>query len=479
MSGYPQTPMLIRFLTFGSLLPFVLCAQIEIDLIDIEDPASEGISEQIPDPSSPTGDVEDNKDTLVFLNGNKLVGELDSVNEETLEWIHPDVKDPIMFSLDNIEHVHLNVDRQAEAELRALPKITLTNGDTVRGEILEYDAERLLLDSPVMGPVDMDARMVDSIAPQAVSSSLYEGPTLDDSWTFESLRGNDETWFFHEGALYARDRDLSAKLALEDLPDQVSISMDLEWKGALNFTLGFWGQNTNNPNTNAYALSLQNTYIRVYRSYQNAGRNNFFNQHMQDLFKEGKTSLTLFLDQPNQKFILLLDGKIIGQWKDHLEGVMLGNEFLMYTQSVATIRASNIRIDPWDGELELDEDVDENSQDRMTTTTGDSFSGELLSILDNTASFRNEFAEFTVPIDRVSHIAFSSDSRATPRLMAGDVQLLTLNGEAVTLKLNQLENGVMQASSETTGDVQVALEYFAGIRFNLYDERHNEEQFSW
>jgi hypothetical protein len=143
------------------------------------------------------------------------------------------------------------------------------------------------------------------------------------------------------------------------------------------------------------------------------------------------------------------------------------------------VRVSAIRIQKWDGELTTGQDQEEKAFDRVTTMNGDTLFGDILGIEKGELQFSNELAEFKVPLDRIQDVRFNPETRATPRLMEGDVKLKTAAGEVTTLQLLHLKEGMITGTSETTGELKLRLRYFAEMQFNPYDERHQQDDFLW
>lgn len=473
--SYPM----IRFLI--SLLLFSLAgrAQIEIEVVPEEEPEVEPVGQDLPEGQGHGQPEERQTETLFFLNGNELHGQLVEVEADELVWSHPDVSEPIHFDTGNVKEVELLVDQEATEELLILPQIELTNGDRYRGRIDRLEDGKLSVHSPAAGSITLQASMLHSIQPTSVSTMIYDGPQSEEEWEFHNHSGGSNTWFYQDQALYATDRNLAAVLSPQEVPDMYTLQLDLEWKGMLNFQLGYWGQNTDNPSSNSYVISLQNNYLRAYRNYNNLGRNNFVNQQIRDQLNEGNATLTLHLNKKEKEVIFLLDGQVVGQWKDTFDGSIRGDTVILYTQADSSMRVSRIQLKEWDGELRTGEDRDAHAQDRLTTTNGDEFVGEVVNIRDEVLTFKNEFATFKVPLGRTGELRFGSETRQTPRLMEGDVKIRTPGGEVITLKLDQLKEGRLKGSSESTGELSLLLRYFSEMTFNPYDERHEEHEFSW
>lgn len=467
----------IYICALGLLLP--LGAQIEIDLVEAlteELPQSVGVPDAV-DHSRP-GKSGPEHDVLQFLNGDRLSGELIGIDaEEGLRWKHPDAEEELSFRLDNLKNLTFRDSGEAEEELLSLPRIELTNGDQYRGRILAMDAETLTLESPLGGRMNIQSTMVRSFRPRVESSMLFSGPNSLEEWTQNQRGGNG--WEFKREAMYSNQHNQIAGIKIEDLPDRVAVEMLVEWKGNVNMQIGFWGQDLNNINQNCYTLWIQNGYLRCYRNYDKIGRNDLGNAQVRDEMSDGQLEVRLLLNREKKEVTVLFDGSLVARWNDSFDGRIVGDGLLLGSMGNSPTRVSRIRVRKWDGEFDLEAPEKPGDLDELITNNGDMFAGKVLKISSGLLYFQNEFAEFQVPLERIEELTLARNTRSTPRLQTGDVEIMFPNKERITLQLKKLDSASFLGFSEATGEVKLRRNYFSALKLNPYDERHLEEEEDW
>lgn len=459
-----------------------LLAQLEVQLIEEVrgiHPSSGDSDVEAPDStdhSQPKRGLE--SDQVHFLNGDRLRGSLQSVDAETgLAWAHPDAESGIVFALANIGRVDFMSEGRGGEDLHSFPRVLLTNGDEYRGRIVGMDADKLVLDSAVAGRIHLKSAMIDSIRPFEKSSAIFEGPNSQEEWEYN--RSGSDRWTFRDGAMYAGSHNQIMGRHLRDLPDLVRVEFRLEWKGNVNFQVGFWGQDPKNTNQNCYTIAIQNGYIRAYRNYSDAGRSDLGNAQLQKLTQVSEIDVTLLLNRPGKEILFFVDNELVSRWNDSFDGEINGNALILGAMGNTPTKVSTISVREWDGEFKTDTGEKSQPLDQLLTINGDSFMGTLEKIEADTLHFKNDFARFQVPLERVSEIRFSRENRQVPRLRNGDVKLVFANKELITLRLKQLKNGSFTGDSEASGEIKVDARYLSHLQFNPYDERHQAEEESW
>lgn len=471
--------MKLPLFTLSLFTAGLLQAQIQIDIVDpdvTEEPsdvaAPEAVGHGRPDQNSPDTDL------LFFLNGDRLSGVLENVDDENgLVWKHPDAASETVFVLDNLKEIQFKYDPDKVDDLATLPRVELTNGDQYRGRIVRMDAESLEIDSPLGGKIKLRSDMIRSIRPVAGSTAVYSGPNSIEEW--DQNNSGDNKWEFKNNAIYSSNHNQIAGMKLENLPDKISFEFIMEWKGNPNLMVGFWGQDTMNVNQNCYTLAIQNSYLRCYRNYNKIGRNDLGNAQVRQEMQDGKVDVQLLLNRENKEVLVMFDGNLVARWTDTFDGKIKGDAIMFGSMGNTPMKVSRISVREWDGELKMDSPDKPQPLDQLITTNGDVFAGNLEKIEMDVLYFKNEYAVFEVPVDRVSEISFAKSSRAVPRLQAGDVEIFFPNKERITLKLLKLDGLQMLGTSEVSGEVTLQKKYFAEMKMNPYDERHNVEEDGW
>ncbi len=120
------------------------------------------IVQQIADMVLPSANEQaEHKDCVLLTNGDRLSGEIAVVAEEKLHLETGYSGEELGVPLEDVSAVRF---ARAEREDRErLPAITFRNGDRLCGEVIRLEKGSLLLRSPYLGDVEMDAAMVASV----------------------------------------------------------------------------------------------------------------------------------------------------------------------------------------------------------------------------------------------------------------------------------------------------------------------------
>jgi hypothetical protein len=472
------------YLPFVLIMAFRLSAQLEIEMVEkIQvDPPQGGTEVAAPeagDHSVPLLNKGREQDLLNFLNKDRLSGDLIRIDAEGLVWKHPDTAAEMLYGLDNLKMIEFKTTDAQKEDLNRLPQIDLTNGDRYRGRIVRMDTEKLIIDSPLGGEIQIRSEMVKGIRPVFSSSAIYEGPNNIEEWELNNNGNNNGGWEFKNEALYCRNHNMIAGLALEELTDMARIEFEMEFRGNVNLQFAFWAKDPKNVHQNAYIVNLENGYVRGYRNFDNIGRNELGNLQSRDDLNDGKLKVKLLLNREKKEILMLFEENLVARWTDTFEGKIKGNALVFASMSNTPIKISNISVRAWDGEFDLDNGDKPAAQDQLITANGDIFAGQLEKIESDVLYFKNDFAVFQVPVERISEITMSQATRSVPRLQTGDTEIYFPGGERITLKLSSLDGQKFTGNSEATGDVTLWRKYFSEMKMNPYDDRHKEEEDIW
>jgi len=119
-----------------------------------------------------------------FLNGDSLPGKLRTLDREMVEWESSVLAEPAAFMVEAIRDLRLPtvsapLDRKAGHEAT----LTLTNGDTLRGQLASVGDDRIVLDTGFAGRMTFRRAMVRDLAIREMPEYLYRGPLPLDGWT--------------------------------------------------------------------------------------------------------------------------------------------------------------------------------------------------------------------------------------------------------------------------------------------------------
>ena len=419
-------------------------------------------------------------DVLTFNNSDTLHGRLASIDtqSEELIWQHPSAKEPIKFALDGIRSLAMeNAQRRKVPEQKA--SVKLTNGDQLAGNVVSMDADTLVLDTWYAGKIDVEKVMITSLRPHADGSKVvYEGPRDIDTWDLgdESMKN---TWRLKNGVLHPLQAHPIGR-EIEGLPDVASLEFECDWRGYPAFNFIFYTDNVSKVSGNYYMLQVSSSSVYMRRYTSNQGSDNLWNLNHKAFSNNRSTTakFNLLVNKETKSFSLLINGEVIKQWSEGGSFAGLGEGIMFAPQNAGGMKFYNIRVSEWDGTLprQGEEKEVDTKEDQVQFVNKDKISGSLESIADGKASFKTAFATMDVPVERIGEITFSSEEIERARRNKQDVRLTFVNGGQLTLKLDRITENMLHGSSENFGDVQIPVDAFVDMSFNIYTKPDEDEE---
>lgn len=412
-------------------------------------------------------------DRLEFLNGDLFSGTLVSLSPTELVWHHPDVEGDLRVAATNLKGIELHtpVPVRSAADLVL---VGLTNGDTLRGKIVEMDAEKLVLDTVYAGQMTIRSPMIATLRPaEPVGDVCYSGPNSLDEWT----RGNNkDAWEFKNGALYSVQGNGSLGKDVK-LPDRARIDFELAWQGQAYFTISLYTDTLESYYGPGYQLAMQGNYVSLNRRTKGSS-NGLGGHHAPLLTTKRKAQVSVRVDRKAKTVALLMDGALIQQWTDPAGLEDSGTGIVLFVNQNQH-RVRNLQVLPWDGKIEQpggEEETKASKEDQLQFANGDKVTGELTAIKGDEVTVKSPYAELKIPLGRIALVTFQEETQERARRNAADVQGLFRDGGQVTLNLSELQDGVLKGESENFGKAEFNLGAFSRLRVNIYDERQEEKR---
>ncbi len=410
-------------------------------------------------------------DRLEFLNGDLLSGKLVSLAPEGLVWHHADVEGDLRFLPVNLKAIELRTPPPVQLPPN-LVQVGLTNGDSLRGQVVEMDADKLILNTVYAGRLTIRSPMLANLRPaETVGEVCYTGPNSLDEW----VRGNNqEGWEYKNGALYSIQGNGSLGRDVK-LPDRVRIDFELAWQGQAFFTLSLFTDKLDSYYGPGYQLAMQGNHVSLNRRTRGSS-NGLGGHHVPLLGGTRKAEISVRADRKAKTVALLMDGALIQQWTDPA-GLDEGGTGIVLFVNQNRHRLRNLRVLPWDGKIEQAGDEEKavaSAEDQIQFANGDRVTGEVLAIRDGEATVKSPYAELKIPLERIVLLTFREANRERARRNAGDVQGLFRDGGQITLNLVGLRDGLLEGESENFGQADIRIGAFSRLRVNIYDERQDQ-----
>jgi len=410
-------------------------------------------------------------DSLHFRNNDTLHGTLLGVTTTGLHWRHSDVKDPVLFNLDNITELTLAPRPPQSARVVHRVAVELTNGDRLAGDIVSLDDKLLTLATWYAGTLKLRRPAIQRITfVAAIAEAAYIGPTGIADWTRGD--GNRNAWSFRKGTLVGAGNGMIGRDV--KLPDLANIEFDLGWQGQLYFQVGFgFDQVRQLYQSGGYMFQFNYSNVNLQRYRAGQGNNNLgANVEIPNFQRTTKSHVSIRVNKPKKTITLLLDGQLVRQWTETDEWAAKGSFLALYSQGQGVCRVSNISVTPWDGRLDSDAAPGDGSakEDLVRFNNNDKVSGDLHAITGEQMTLITSFAEMKVPLERIATIDFTAQKAEKARRQANDVRAFFLDGSRFTLALDKLDETVLTGSSENCGKVSSALDAFRRVQFHIYEQ---------
>ncbi len=451
------------------LMGRVTWAELEVSVPATNAPVKPAITVPGPATGGAAPAVKDG-DTLRFRNTDTIHGTVLGVAPAVgLRWRHGDVKDSILFGLDNVAEIQLapRPPRASRAVHRTV--VELTNGDRLAGDIVGLNEKTLTLNTWYAGQLILRRPALQRIAfVSAPREAAYVGPTGLEEWT--RGEGQKSAWSFRKGALVssrngAIGRDVK-------LPDMANIEFDIGWQGQFYLHVGFgFDQVRQLYNSGGYMLQFNqsNVYLQRYRPQQ--GSNNLGqNVEIPNFNRKTKAHLSIRVNKAKKSITLMVDGQVVRQWTEPDDWVSKGGFLVFLSQGQGSCRVSNISVTDWDGRLDSDSVVGVETEDLVRLANNDKVSGTIQAITRDQILFATSFAEMKIPLERVSTVEFAGQKAEKARRQATDVRAVFLDGSNFTLGLEKLDETALVGSSENCGRVTGAIDAFRSIQFHIYEK---------
>lgn len=425
-----------------------------------------------------------------FSNDDRLVGVFESLTPERLLWKSPALEKTTPFFLNKVLELTLPNPPIPEIKADHEALVTLSNGDTIRGQLASVTDEQVSLDTWFAGRMHFNRLMVTGVKIDPLSPLIYRGPSGMDGWIQPE---NISVWNYGRGAFRS---DGAGSIGRADLlPEECSISFDAAWRGdSFNFKVIFFSEDPASDQMNSgYELSFQRAsiYLRNNKTQSFLG-----SAQARELLENDRIHIEIRTSAKSGKVCLYLNDRLAEVWNDpdHKKG-KYGKALQFAAANTLPIRISGIKVAHWDGVQDESlepgdnmmggrggtaetpkpkDDKDAAKKGRMQLANGDSIVGEASSIRDGVIQLKTPLGEIKLPVSRIRTLALKSVEQERAILRNGDVRASFPDGSSIVFRLDQVENGTVIGSSQNFGSAVFQISAFDRLEFNLYDPKFEE-----
>lgn len=428
-----------------------------------------------------------------FANQDVLTGFLESITPERLIWNSPLLSRSSSFFTDKILDISLT---PTLPELREKHEttVTLTNGDTIRGQLASVTDEAVSLDTWFAGRMDFNRLMVSGVKISERTTYLYRGPSGMDGWDQST---EPPVWTYNRSAFRATGTGGIARADV--LPDECSVTFDTAWRGdsiRLRVLLFSSDTSTDSPSS-GYELSFQRGAIHL----RNSKTQSFLGSTQSQLLMESdKARIEIRASAKNNKIALFINDRIVEVWDDPEGGrVDQGRGLHFISGSNTPLRISNLGVASWDGVLDQmpaprpgmnrqfggqgrlqmgleavpkkEQTTDEN---RMVLANGDSLAGEVSAIQDGIITVNSPLGEIKLPAARLRTVALKTVDAERCKRYNGDVRAWFHDGSSIVFRLESSDDKTLTGTSQNFGKATFLTAAFNRIEFNIYSPEYED-----
>lgn len=426
------------------------------------------------------------KSSVRFSNNDVLTGSLESITPERLLWNSPLLDRPSSFFTGRVLDVSLTPALPEETHDHETT-VTLTNGDTIRGQLASVTDETVSLDTWFAGRMNFNRLMVSGVKVEQRAAFLYRGPTGMDGW---QQSADPPVWSYQRSAFRSSG---SGGIARADvLPEECAVTFDTAWRGdsiRLRVIVFSDDATTDNPSS-GYELSFQRGSIHL----RNCKTQNFIGSAQSRVLMESdKARVEIRASAKNSRVALLINDQIIEVWNDPEAGQNHPGRGLHFISgSALPLRVSNIGVAHWDGVIDqipepraglnrrfgfrdmgMDEEAapaaeDQPDEPRMELANGDSLAGEVSSIDHGIITVKSPLGEIKLPVSRLRTVALKSVEAERAKRRNGDIRAWFHDGTSIVFRLESSGDGTLTGSSQNFGTATFSTGAFNRIEFNIY-----------
>lgn len=423
-----------------------------------------------------------------FSTGDQLPGTITRIEApDQAIFESPALTDPNTINLSKLLEIRAEtLPRSSAADHEAV--LTLTNGDSLRGQLAGLDEKSVTLDTSYAGRLAIRRSMADGLVVNDQPRTLFHGPVSIEDW---NISGDNKPWRFENGAFVSQAPGSIARDI--KLPEKFALSFELAWRSSLRFRLSVCSDDATSDNPgNAYNLVCQRRYVYLGKRWSEAGENGstFLGNtaNVGEFNEKERARIELRVDRKNGLFVLLIDDRRAATWNDadpHSEN--MGGALHFVAEDTSPLQVSRIRVMPWDGKddelgtedpgkTEATDSKPADGSQRIALRNGDHVTGVVTGVEDSVIKIKSTHGDIRLPVSRMRSVVLHTeadkkdlDRYEKPKLMTGDVRAWFPEGGHVVFRLDSIENGILKGYSQTFGEASFRIDAFQRIEFNIHD----------
>lgn len=433
--------------------------------------------------------------------GSRLKGNLVEIGPDTARLEADFLAAPVPLKTEKILEISM-VAKRGEFKGDHVATVTLSNGDSLRGELTGVSEKEISLSTWYAGEMEFRREMVDRLEIEDRPELFFSGPDSIDGWTSD----DPPSWSYEQGALRAAGLG-SISRDVGKLPAKLRYAFDLAWRASPRFRFIFLSDDVEAAEpANCYMLDFTNArFLQLTKRSARTGVTQiggFIN--IPEMQTKEKIRIEVLVDRRSGFIRLLVNGNVAADWTDPDpdQGAAPGGIHFNAKDS-ASIRISRVEVTSWDGVVEghapgNDEGLMEDDEPpqpkeepepdpaRIRLRNNDEVAGEMLGIEAGKVRLKTRFGEVLLPVSRLRTFTLHTkenrknpDLYQIPKRYLGDVRAWFPDGSYVTFRLESSVDGRLKGYAQPFGQVAFDGSAFNRIEFNLYDPELEEARESY
>lgn len=433
--------------------------------------------------------------------GSRLKGNLVEIGPDTARLEADFLATPVPLKIEKILEISMTAKR-GDFKGDHIATVTLSNGDTLRGELTGVSEKEISLSTWYAGDLKFRREMVDRLEIEDRPELFFSGPEALDGWT----QDDPPSWTYEQGALRAQGPG-SISRDVGKLPAKVRYAFDLAWRASPRFRFIFQSDDVQaGEPANCYMIDFTNArFLQLTKRSARSGVTQiggFVN--IPEMQTKEKIRIEVLVDRRAGFIRLLVNGNVAADWSDpDPEQAAAPGGIHFNARDSANIRISRVEVTSWDGVVEghapeNDEGILEDDEPpqpkeepepdpaRIRLRNNDEVAGEMLGIDGGKVKLKTRFGEVLLPVSRLRNFTLHTkenrknpDLYQIPKRYLGDVRAWFPDGTCVTFRLGSSIDGHLKGYAQPFGEVDFDGSAFNRIEFNLYDPELEEARESY
>lgn len=433
-------------------------------------PAGGGVGETVGVPTQRTLPEAEDYGVLELANGERLNVALERFDADAglLTVRHPLMRGPVSIESAGLMRFTVEPSRPLDGDLPGWV-LELADGDRIRGEEFMLQDDRVRFRGLYGGELSVPRAYVVALAYSA-TPPVYEGPLPGEEWIIGGVRTYTET------PSLALSADEVIGRAISRMPRKVRVDMRVSgYYMFQNFNINFFAQRPGLPvngMNSGYQLRFHGDAISLRRALpgqqaQELGTVRSFGQpYMPQMLSSG-VRITLLADLDERRFHVLGDDRLVAEFKDSARFASPGRSISFSSSNPLIL--SELRISRYDGRIEFAVRPAVSAEnDVLRLKSGETLSGELLSLRQEQAILRTAMGDLTIPVKQLDFVNFRRAARPEPqRPPSGLSRIMLLDDSLLTARIVKIEDGFVWLDHPLAGAVRFPLKGVGGILWRI------------